>query len=174
VPPFADRPYDPDIPYSYTACLSCNVSLCEVGQYRIPCTSTRDSYCVSCTNVIPNNSRYDSPGGNVAQGTDTSNTSNCSWQCMNGYYQTSLPPACEKCTNPIPAGAVYKGVGAIVDYNFCEWECPPSFYADGMACKPLNTSCLLGECPLPNVIDTATGVRLENKYVPVSVLSVLG
>jgi len=155
VPPWADKPFDPDRPYSYTTCVPCNVSLCGRGQYRMPCNTTRDSFCVPCDNTIPANSQYIFPG-------DPAHLNNCAFGCNNGYYKTSAG-ICLPCNNIIPSHANYNGPGTIVDLPFCPWACPANFYANGMACELLPESCPAGECPYPQIVTYGAGnILLEN------------
>jgi hypothetical protein len=154
VPPFADKPFDPDRPYSYTACLYCNVSLCEIGQYRIHCNASQNSYCVACQSLRPAHSHYTTPGNPV-------HVDNCEWGCDDGYFRTS-GNACEACTNTIPLGANYSGPGSVLDLPFCPWKCPSNMYADGMECKQRLQECSAGQCPFPKLIQSNSAVRLEN------------
>ena len=153
VPPFTAKPYDTFQPYSYTACLECNVSFCEVGNYRIPCNITQATYCQPCTNSMPPNAHYTSAGFPATQ-------NNCSWGCDKGYYKTSNG-ACLPCTNVIPSLANYSGPGAVMDLPFCPWACPTLFYANGMKCEQLNASCPHGTCPYPKAVNVSTA---ENQY----------
>ena len=156
VPPWASKPYDPDRPYSYTACLDCNVSLCQIGYYRIACNTSRDSYCVPCNVSTPENSHYSAAGNPVHE-------DNCAWTCNDGYYATSSD-TCQPCTNSKPPGSNYSGPGSVLDLSSCPWECPSRHYADGMTCQPLAESCPAGKCPYPSLIQSSEqlNVRLKN------------
>jgi hypothetical protein len=154
VPPLADKPFDPDRPYSYTACLYCNVSACGIGQYRVRCNASNDSYCAACQSGKPAHSHYTSPGDPVFE-------DNCGWGCDDGYSQAS-DGTCVPCTNDIPLGANYSGPGSVLDLPFCPWGCPSGMYADGMECKQLPEECPAGKCPFPRLDLSQSNARLDN------------
>jgi hypothetical protein len=58
-------------------CKACNQTRCEIGFYRVRCTSRFDGYCTKCTNAPSRGAEY-IMDENVF---DT----NCSWVCSTGY-----------------------------------------------------------------------------------------
>lgn len=71
-----DRWLDASEP-SRAECKACNQTRCDIGFYRVRCSSRFDGYCTKCTNAPSRGAEY------IAD--EKVFDSNCSWVCSEGY-----------------------------------------------------------------------------------------
>lgn len=85
-------PEQNDCPYA-----ACNMSSCEVGEYRKECGHDYPATCATCLNTIPAYSSFSGPAD------PPTNSTSCPYACWSGFYREPNSEAC------IPDGAVGGG-----------------------------------------------------------------
>ena len=134
-------------------CSDCNSSLCDLGQFRLPCLSgaVSNSDCTPCISALPANAQYTSPSND--QYTRLPYISRIaymvkrcdSWLCSLGYSRTLLSSNmgyyCSPCSAKPPAFASFVPLDSNSSSNFaisspvngyddpttCSWACNPGF-----------------------------------------------
>ena len=89
------------VPTDDGKCQPCSELRCPAGFYFEACGEFRDARCVRCSNDIPPNAHYSTPG----RPKDIADT--CAWACNQGYELTQLQSGAssgEKMCSPCPKG----------------------------------------------------------------------
>ena len=116
-------------------CSPCTSPACSPGTYRVPCASTRDTYCEKCGNVT---------GGAFAW------IDGCDFVCADGFFRRNNASACSPCSSatcapgsllvPCSAGTDASCVACprtdgMVFVDGCVFRCGSGFFRDGPVCK---------------------------------------